>query len=576
MILKFKKYLPKSMISFGICLLLGIVLQVAALVQPYFGGALIDKVQEGLSFAPDIALIASLLLISALLSFFQQLLLGKISEDVVLSTRSVLIRLYIAMPYQKFISKKPSWFSERVVRDVEFVKIIPSQLLLLIQSFILLVGSLVCMLLISLETLCIGALFALVLTIFTFFASKPLKFFKHEYQEANMNFSSQMQELHRASKLLRAYNKWEQYRPILSSLAFKSYEAALRLSRLNSALSPIGQSFMQLANLGTIVYAAFEVARGTLEFPSLVMFVMYFSYFSSAITQFLTVVRRIREAEACDERIEELFTFASQEEGCESYSLPQNQGEHSEGFDIERSIECNRPPSISFNEVSFRYTDSPTLCLDKISFNVPSGKITALIGESGAGKTSCINLIEQFYTDYSGSITCGSKDLREFSETAIRELCSYVDQENLMLQGSIGLNIKVGNPKASEDEMLEIMGLLGCDLSDSNLTLETSCANISGGQKQKVAIARALVKKGSVIIMDEPSSSLDGISEACLLRVLKTLRGKKTILLSSHRFSLIKEADWLVVFCNGRVLDEGLHEDLLERCDYYRELAKSY
>ena len=162
------KYIPVAKGSFIICCCLGLIIQAIALVQPYFGGELIHRVQEGENFSFDIAAIAGLLLTSALISFIQQVLLGKVGESLVFELRQTLNDAFVSCPYEVFVSKKPSWFSERICKDADVIRIIPGQMLLLFQSGVILVGSLALMLLLSPSTLVVGMIFSICLFVFTF------------------------------------------------------------------------------------------------------------------------------------------------------------------------------------------------------------------------------------------------------------------------------------------------------------------------------------------------------------------------------------------------------------------------
>lgn len=232
--------------------------------------------------------------------------------------------------------------------------------------------------------------------------------------------------------------------------------------------------------------------------------------------------------------------------------------------------------SIEFNQVVFAHSERPVL--QGVNFRVETGEMVALVGPSGAGKTTCANLLMRFYEVQSGTVKLGSEDLRDIPLSELRHWIAWVGQEAYLFDDSIEGNLRLGKPEATQQE-IEIAAHQA-QAHDFIQALpegyQTRCgangARLSGGQCQRIAIARALLSQAPVLVMDEASSSLDADSEHALQQALLALRGQYTLLVVAHRPSTIAQADRVVLLQDGSILDQGSHEQLLHRCEQYAQL----
>lgn len=250
--------------------------------------------------------------------------------------------------------------------------------------------------------------------------------------------------------------------------------------------------------------------------------------------------------------------------------------EHGEKVEISKLS-----PNVEFDKVSFRYKNTSSDVLHKVSFQVKSGNVLAIVGESGAGKTTCMHLLTRMWDVKSGSIKVGGKDIRDIRLEDLHHMISVVSQDVYLFNISIGENIRLGRPEATMQEVEEAAKMArvhdfiaslpeGYDTITGERGLQ-----VSGGQRQRIAIARALLMDTPILIMDEAVSNLDTKTDQEIQRTIRTLARKKTILLVAHRLSTILEADEIVVMKDGNVLQKGTHEELMKTPGYYRKLVEA-
>jgi ATP-binding cassette subfamily B protein len=233
---------------------------------------------------------------------------------------------------------------------------------------------------------------------------------------------------------------------------------------------------------------------------------------------------------------------------------------------------------VVFKDVRFRYTPGAPYALDEVSFHVPQGTMLGIMGRSGSGKTTVTRLLQRLHANYEGMIKIDGMDLREIDLMHLRTHIGVVPQENFLFSGSIRDNISIARPDASFMEIVRAAQLAGAEEFIERLprgydtVLEEGATNLSGGQRQRLAIARALLINPPVLILDEATSALDAESEAIVNANLKRMAKGRTVISISHRLSMLVEADAILVLERGKVYDLGTHEELLQRCDIYKQM----
>ena len=233
---------------------------------------------------------------------------------------------------------------------------------------------------------------------------------------------------------------------------------------------------------------------------------------------------------------------------------------------------------ISFKDVRFRYSPGAALALDGVSFTVRQGSMLGVMGRSGSGKTTITRLLQRLHANYEGMIKIDGMDLREIDLMHLRTHVGVVPQENFLFSGTIRDNISMARADASFLEVVRAAQLSGAEEFIERLPrgydtiLEEGATNLSGGQRQRIAIARALLINPPVLVLDEATSALDAESEAIVSANLKRMAKGRTVISVSHRLSMLVEADAILVLEQGKVYDLGRHEELLQRCDIYKQM----
>src|SRR5213593_1067426 len=215
--------------------------------------------------------------------------------------------------------------------------------------------------------------------------------------------------------------------------------------------------------------------------------------------------------------------------------------------------------------------------LKDVSFMVEAGQVAALVGATGAGKTTIISLIPRFYDPISGTVKIDGTDIRQFRQKSLRQQISFVLQETVLFHAPVWQNIAYGKPNCTRQEIIHAAQLANASefidkMTDCyNTIIGERCRTLSGGQRQRIAIARAVIRNTPILILDEPTSGLDSASEQRVIEALDRLMEGKTVLIISHRLALIQRADVIFVLRDGRIIERGTHEELLERAGLYSE-----
>jgi ATP-binding cassette subfamily B multidrug efflux pump len=246
-----------------------------------------------------------------------------------------------------------------------------------------------------------------------------------------------------------------------------------------------------------------------------------------------------------------------------------------------REFEGNIKGQVEFRNVFFRYPSAEDDALKNINFTAKPGQTTALIGSTGSGKSTLINLIPRFYDVTSGSILFDGTDIRVVTQHDLREKIGYVPQKNLLFTGTIGSNIKYANENATDKELekfaktAQALDFIKESEGGFDTAVSQGGANLSGGQKQRLSIARALAKNPEIYIFDDSFSSLDYTTDAALRRALRRETSNATVLIVTQRISTIMNSDQIVVLDHGEIVGIGKHKELLKICEVYREIAQS-
>ena len=384
------------------------------------------------------------------------------------------------------------------------------------------------------------------------------------------NQQSSLDDLNRISRenlsgirVIRAFNndQYEQKRFKETNHSFTKYSK--KLFKIMTMTQPIFFMLMNVAGLSIYWVAAHLISTGSLEIGQLVAFMDYLFHAMFSIMLFCTVFMMYPRAEVSAKRIEEVFNLDP---------IIKNKPADSD-FDEKVSIE--------FDHVTFVYPDGEEPVLQDVSFKANKGEMIAFIGSTGSGKSTLVNLVPRFYDVSSGSIKINGKDIRDYDVLELRDKLGVIPQKAVLFSGTIADNIRFGKKDASDEEVeyaAKVAQAYPFIMEKENgfdEEISEGATNVSGGQKQRLSIARALVRKAQIYIFDDSFSALDFKTDAILRKELKKEMTESIMLVVAQRISSIMEADQIIVLNEGKVVGKGTHHQLLKECQIYHEIATS-
>lgn len=354
----------------------------------------------------------------------------------------------------------------------------------------------------------------------------------------------------------------------LTAQAARARDSGVRAARLESIIRPATMSAVTGSFLALMLIGGIRVASGHMAIGELVGILLYATFLSTPVSGSLVLLGSMQRGMGAFQRITEGLRIGIEDHGADPDSRDKTTGR-----------KPHRPATVEIRDLSFSYDRSRRI-LDAVSLTVPAGTQTALVGRSGSGKTTLLSLIERFYDPDEGTILIDQVDATHSDLRSHRRRIAFVEQDAPVLYGSVRDNLVYANPHASEQQLARSIDLAGfgdvLDRLDGGLEARVGerGQSLSGGERQRLAIARALLTEPDLLLLDEPTSNLDPLSEAAISQTLRNLRGHCTVLVAAHRYSTIRDADNIVVISDGQIETTGTHEQLMTTSAYYRELAK--
>ena len=449
----------------------------------------------------------------------------------------------------------------RVTSDIDAIQsFINSGLLGALVNGLTLIGMLAVMLYLNWQFTLIALSIAPLLFVIVYTYTRRIKKASREVRKKEGEIVSVIQEVLSSIRVVKAFAREDYEEKRLEEESLESVEIGLHARSLKAKLSPLVEIMVAIGTSLVLWFGGRMALSGTLSAGSLVLFIFYLGKMYKPMQELSKMTDSYSKAAIGYERIREVL-------------------------DIEREIKdlpgARRAPAfrgrIEFDKVSFNY-EPDTPVLRNVSFKIEPGQVAALVGPTGAGKTTIISLIPRFYDSTSGLIKIDGEDIRRFTQKSLRRQISFVLQETVLFHGPIWYNIAYGRPDASRAEILKAADLANARefieaLPEGyNTVVGERGVTLSGGQRQRIAIARAIIRNTPILIMDEPSSGLDAASEKLVFEALDRLMQGKTSIVIAHRLSTVRRADVIFVVKQGAIAESGSHAELLERNGLYSEL----
>ena len=373
-------------------------------------------------------------------------------------------------------------------------------------------------------------------------------------------------------RVIRAFHKEEEEKEEFEKKNSRLVNAQLRVGKVSAVLNPVTYTMINLAIIAVIWIGAKEVDDGVISQGQVVALINYMSQILVEMIKLANLIISMNKGLACANRISKVFDVKS--------SLVDPKIQVSDN-DAAKLINQTKEKQIVFDNVSFRYKDASADSLTNISFNVDKGETIGIIGGTGAGKSTLINLIPRFYDVSQGNIIVDGRNVNEYPLETLRGKVGIVPQKAVLFKGTIRENLKWGKKDASQEEMeIALISSQAMDFIEEkknglDYMVVQGGKNLSGGQRQRLAIARALIKRPEILILDDSSSALDYATDARLRKAIGGLDEDMTTFIVSQRAASILHADKIIVLNDGKIVAYGPHKELINECEIYQEIYYS-
>jgi len=595
-------YLLEHRRVLGFVIVLSVLGAAASLAQPLLVSQVISVVEAGDSLQGLVWLLVGLVVASGLISGFQHYLLQRTGEGVVLSSRRRLVSRMLNLPIGEFDLRRTGDLVSRVGSDTTLLRAVLTQgLVEAIGGSLTFVGALIAMLVIDPVLLGLTVLVIAVSVVTVVTLSRRIRVASRKAQEKVGDLAAAVERSISAVRTIRASNAAEREIAAVHRDAEGAWRMGISVAKISALVVPIAGIALQVSFLVVLGVGGFRVASGALTVADLVAFILFLFLMIMPLGQAFGAVTAVNAALGALGRIQEIISLPSETERDDEIAALAAAPIHS-------------VDAISFENVEFHYDDLPAPVADAagaamsdtarrdaaaaasseddtaaprdrtvlrgVSFTAPKGRRTALVGPSGAGKSTILALIERFYDPTAGVIRLGGVDLRALDRDQLRAQIGYVEQDAPVLAGTLRENLVLGAPEATDEDCIRV-------LNDVNLTevlqrnplglgapVGESGVMLSGGERQRLAIARTLLAAPPILLLDESTSSLDGLNEQMLREAIDAVAENRTLIVIAHRLSTVVDSDQIVVLEHGRVVGVGTHSELVVSTPLYKELAK--
>ena len=573
------RYLNPYKFRISIIFLMAILSTVFTIVSPKIIGKITNKIFEGLILkfkrvpgaAIDfdyilkfIMILIGLYVISSIFSYIQQYIMAGVAQSTVRKMRSDADEKLALLPIKFYDSHTNGEILSRITNDIDNISTTLQQSITqLITSVVTIVGIVVMMLTIS----PIMTLITFLIIPVSILATKPIisrsqKFFKNQ-QKYLGELNGHVEEMYTGHKVIKVFSREEKSIEEFDKINKKLYDAGWKAQFISGIIMPIMSFVSNIGYVAICVVGGIFVTKGRINIGDIQAFIQYSKQFTQPINQTANIVNILQSTIASAERVFELLD------------------EVEEIKDNEDAKTIDNPKGyVSFQNVDFSYKEEVPL-IKNMNVDVKKGETIAIVGPTGAGKTTLINLLMRFYEINSGTITIDGEDIRNLKRENLRSIFGMVLQDTWLFNGTIRENIAYGVENATEEDIINAAKAAHADHFIRTLehgydtVLDEEASNISQGQKQLITIARAILVNPSILILDEATSSVDTRTEAYIQKAMDNLMNGRTSFVIAHRLSTIKNADLILVMNNGTVIEQGNHSELMSQNGFYKELYNS-
>ena len=570
------KYLNKYFVKYKFHFLLGIIITIVAQIFSLFTPKLISKSLKAIEdfhkkdisseiikteLLHNIVWIVATTLIAGVLTFLMRQTLIVMSRHVEFDLKNEVFKHYEELDQNFYKRNRTGDLMNRISEDVGKVRMyVGPAVMYTINTFIRFTVVIIYMYNVS-PLLTLYTILPLpILSFIIFRLSKEINKRSTIFQQYLSKISSFTQEIFSGIRVVKAYALENQYQTNLEDLAQESKTKSMRLARIQSLFGPLMIALIGVSNLVVIYFGGMMYIDGTIKsIGTIAEFILYVNMLTWPVASIGWVSSLVQEAEASQKRINEFLKIE-----------PEIKNKTTKNTNIQGNIE--------FKNVSFTYEDTLITALKEVSFTVKKGETLAILGKTGSGKSSILSLITRMYDIKEGTITIDGEKIDKVNLCDLRNSIGIVPQDAFLFSDTIKNNIKFGKENATDDEVIAAakQAVVHDNIINFHKQYETILGErgitLSGGQKQRVSIARAIIKNPEILLFDDCLSAVDTETEEQILNNLLKITKDKTTIIVSHRVSSAKNADKIIIIDEGRIIQEGSHNQLVNQDGYYAEL----
>ena len=572
-------YLKPHLIKLVITFLAAVASTVFSIISPKIMGRATTKLFEGflqkMRNAPNAAIdfnyilniifiLIALYVISAIFRYIQQYIMVNVAQSTVYNMRKDIDSKLSRLPLKYFDGRTHGEILSRVTNDIDLVSnTLQQSITQFITAIVTLVGIVVMMLTISpLLTLVAFVTLPLSFLVTKVIARQSQKYFAKQ-QKYLGQLNGQVEEMYTGHKIVKAFNYEKQSIDKFNKVNDQLYDVGWKAQFISGIIMPLMSAIGNLGYVFIAILGGISVAKGTMTIGNVQAFIQYSRQFTQPIVQTANIANIIQSTIAAAERVFEVLD--------ESEQIP----------DKKDMIHLDKPQgNIKLTHIKFGYNPEKILIND-MNMDIKKGQTIAIVGPTGAGKTTLVNLLMRFYEIDDGKITFDGVDIRDMKRGELRSLFGMVLQDTWLFKGTIKENIAYGREDATEQEIVQAAKMAYADhfirtLPDGYDTIiNEEASNLSQGQKQLLTIARAILADPTILILDEATSSVDSRTEIHIQKAMLAIMEGRTSFVIAHRLSTIRDADLILVMNEGSIIEKGTHKELLKQNGFYTDLYNS-
>ncbi len=578
----------------------------ASLGQPLLVQRVVGVVQEAGQLGVLVWALVGLVVVSGVLSGYQHYLLQRMGEGIVLSSRRTLVRRILRLPISEFDTRRTGDLVSRVGSDTTLLRAVLTQgLVEAIGGAVTFLGDIIAMLIIDPVLLSLTVLVVAVSVVAVVGLSGRIRVASQRAQRKVGDLAASVERAIGAIRTVRASNATDREIRAIETDAEGAWEMGIKVAKASAVVVPIAGIALQASFLVVVGVGGYRVAAGAITVGDLVAFILFLFLMIMPLGQAFGAVTAVNQALGALGRIQEIVKLPVETDGDADLAGRLRDG-------LPAADDRTDAPAVELVDVRFAYPvaaeadgaadadaaasegsaspgdgdDAPGAdrtgggVLQGISFRAERGTRIALVGPSGAGKSTILALIERFYDPTSGVVRVGGRDIRTLDREDLRRQIGYVEQDAPVLAGTLRENLTLTAFDATDEDCIQVLHAVNLTevLARNELGLDAPVGEdgimLSGGERQRLAIARTLLSAPPILLLDESTSSLDGLNEQLLRKAIDAVAEHRTLIVIAHRLSTVVDSDLIVVVEKGRVVGTGTHAELVVSTPLYRDLAK--